>query len=340
MMPGLADEGEGFAQPILPRGDPFKPGPDVPRGYVQVLSKAGQTAPASGSGRRELAEIIADPKNPLTARVMVNRVWQWVFGRGLVATPDDFGHLGEKPSHLDLLDHLSARFINYGWSVKALVRSLVLTRAFQGAAAGSAPAHERDPENILLSHFPARRMEAEVIRDSLLKVSGRLDPTLCGTSIHPYREKADPEKRLFTGPLDGEGRRSLYLKSQLMEAPHFLRAFNLPGGKVTQGRRDASNAPAQSLAMLNDPFVIAMAERWSDALVRDGASSVPGRVDRMFRTALSRPPTAAELGHFGETLRELADAQGVAEQDLLKSRALWKDAAHLMFNMKEFIFVP
>ncbi len=131
---------------------------------------------------------------------------------------------------------------------------------------------------MLLSHYPARRAEAEVIRDALLAVSGRLDGRLYGPSVHPYREKEDTEKRLYAGPLDGDGRRSLYIKFQLMEAPRFLSAFNLPGGKVAQGRRDASNVPAQSLALLNDPFVMAMADTWAARLVVDGCAAVDSRV--------------------------------------------------------------
>ena len=171
-------------------------------------------------------------------------------------------------------------------------------------------------------------------------MSSRLDPRLYGPSIHPYREQADTEKRLYTGPLDGDGRRSIYLKFQLMEAPHFLRAFNLPGGKVTQGRRDSSNVPAQSLALLNDPFVLAMAEYWAGRLVEDGSKTIEGRVDGMFRSALGRTPTSAERNRLAAAVRQLAGSQGFAEQDILKARPLWKDAAHMIFNLKEFIFIP
>jgi hypothetical protein len=293
-----------------------------------------------GSGRRELAELIASADSPLTSRVMVNRLWQWVFGRGLVATPDDFGHLGEKPSHPELLDYLAARFVAEGWSMKKVIRTLVMSRAFQSDAAPSAEAQQRDPLNVWLSHYPARRAEAEAIRDNILAVSGRLDGRLYGPSIHPFRETADPDKRLFTGPLDGEGRRSIYLKFQLMESTRFLSAFNLPGGKVTQGRRDTSNAPAQSLALLNDPFVLAMADYWAGRLVTDGRTSVADRVDTLFRDALGRAPTKLDRENTVAAVRRLAAAHGVAEPDLLASRAVWKDAAHMMFNLKEFIFIP
>jgi hypothetical protein len=340
MTPGMADEGPGFTQPVLLRGDYTKPGEEVGRGYAAALMPAGFTMSAQGSGRAELARLIASPDNPLTARVMVNRVWQWIFGRGLVGSPDDFGHLGERPTHPELLDCLAARFIEEGWSVKKLVRSLVMSRAFQSDSAPTAEAHERDPQNTLLSHYTARRAEAEVIRDSILAVSGRLDAKLYGPSIHPYRETADPDKRLFIGPLDGDGRRSIYLKFQLMEAPRFLSAFNLPGGKVTQGRRDASNSPAQSLALMNDPFVLAMADFWAERLIADGQTSIADRVDSLFREALDRAPGEAERANCIAAVRSLAAAYNVDEAGILASRAVWKDAAHMMFNLKEFIFIP
>jgi hypothetical protein len=339
-MPGLADEGGAFDQPVLVRGDPARPGDPVERRYLEAIDAGTGPRPLPGSGRATIADLVASPSNPLTARVMVNRVWQWAFGKGLVRTPDDFGHMGEPPSHPDLLDFLAARFVAEGWSVKRLVRELVLTRAFRGAAAPTAEARERDPDNTLLSHYPARRAEAEVIRDSLLAVSGRLDGRLYGPSVHPYREKDDPEKRLYAGPLDGDGRRSLYIKFQLMEAPRFLSAFNLPGGKVAQGRRDASNVPAQSLALLNDPFVLEMADRWAVALLGDGCTAAAPRIDRMFRAALGRPASAAEVERFAAAVRDFADEHGVADGGLMGSRPVWKDAAHAVFNFKEFIFIP
>lgn len=341
-MPGLADEGNGFAQPVLVRGDYTRPGEPVERRYIQAIDPDATSDPCTlpGSGRALVADRIADPDNPLTARVMVNRVWQWVFGRGLVRTPDDFGHLGDAPSHPELLDYLAARFVTEGWSVKRLIRQLVLSRAFRGAAAPTAIARERDPENKLLSHYPARRAEAEVIRDSLLAVSGRLEARLYGPSVHPYREKDDTEKRLYAGPLDGDGRRSLYIKSQLMEPPRFLSAFNLPGGKVAQGRRDASNVPAQSLALLNDPFVMEMAGRWATDLVRDGTPTPEARVDRMFRAALGRPVSAREAERFARAIRAFAQEHGVAPKEIMGSRDVWRNAAHAVFNFKEFIFIP
>ncbi|WP_435011385.1 PSD1 and planctomycete cytochrome C domain-containing protein [Tundrisphaera lichenicola] len=338
-IPGMADEREPFDQPILIRGEYTRPGDPTPRRYLQAIEPEGTTLPLPGSGRGFVADQIASPTNPLTARVMVNRVWQWVFGRGIVRTPDDFGHLGEPPTHPELLDYLAAEFVEDGWSVKRLVRELVLSRAFRAAANPAEGTRERDPDNILLSHYPARRAEAEVIRDSLLAVSGRLDGKLYGPSVHPYRDKEDTEKRLFAGPLDGDGRRSLYIKFQLMESPRFLSVFNLPGGKVTQGRRDASNVPAQSLALLNDPLVWNLADHWAGNL-QDRGRTIEDRVDLMFRDALGRPASDLERGRFAEAVRAFAELRGVSDADLMVSRPVWQDAAHAIFNLKEFIFIP
>jgi hypothetical protein len=340
MMPGMADEGAGFTQPVLVHGDYTRPGDIVDRAYIRALAPNGLNLTAEGSGRRELAEIMASRDNPLTARVMTNRIWQWIFGRGIVASPDDFGHLGDIPSHPELLDALAAGFVADGWSMKKLVHELVMSRAFQSVSAPTEDARQHDPLNLLLSHSTARRVEAEVIRDSILAVSGRLDPKLYGPSVTPYREKEDREKRLFAGPLDGDGRRSIYVKFQLMEAPRFLSAFNLPGGKVTQGRRDSSNSPAQSLALLNDPFVLAMADVWASRLVADGRTSVADRVDALFHEALGRAPSEVDREDCLAAVRSLATARGISEAEILGSRDVWKDAAHMMFNLKEFIFIP
>ena len=356
-VPGMAEEGPGFDQPLLVRGDSTRPGDSVERRYPEALQplilapqaihraeryrQSSLVTPAKTAGRAMIAEAIANADNPLTARVMVNRLWQWVFGNGLVRTPDNFGHVGELPSHPELLDHLAGQFVQERWSMKRMIRSMVLSRAFQSSGTAPPMSRERDPDNILLSWYPARRAEAEIIRDSLLAVSGRLDPTQFGASVHPYRETADTEKRLYTGPLDGDGRRSLYIKFQLMEPPSFLSAFNLPGGKETQGRRDASNVPAQSLALLNDPLVLAMADFWADRLVADtSTTTVAARVERMFRRALGRSPRHDESVRFVKGIETLASMHAVPPESLLTSKAVWKDAAHTMFNFKEFIFIP
>ncbi len=338
--PGVCDHGNGVDQPLLVRGNVHQPGPPVPRRYLEVLSRPGEIYSGPGSGRRRLAEQISARDNPLTARVMVNRVWHHLFGQGLVRTTDDFGRLGDRPSHPELLDHLAARFVEQGWSLKRLVRVLVRTRTFRMSSRASAAGREVDPENRLLHHYPARRLEAEALRDSILVAGGRLDRRLFGPSIHPYRAGSNADRRLFPGPLDGQGRRSVYIKVNLMEPPPFLGAFNFPGGKVAQGRRDVTNVPAQALALLNDPFVLQQAAYWGERLAARRDPSVSARLDRLFRASLCRPPTAEERQRFARAVAELAELHGVRPGEVLSSRAVWKDVAHTMFNLEEFLYVP
>jgi hypothetical protein len=340
IVPGVADFGSGFEQPLLVRGDCGRPGEAVPRHYLDVLARPGEQFRATGSGRLELAERIAGRDNPLTARVMVNRLWHHLFGAGLVRTTDDFGHVGELPSHPELLDYLAARFMADGWSIKRLIRSLVLTRAFRMASKPSSRANEVDPNNRLLQHYPARRLEAEAIRDAILAASGRLDRTLFGPSIQPWREQENADRRLFPGPLDGHGRRSIYVKNNLMEGPKFLSAFDFPGGKVVQGRRDVTNVPAQALALLNDPFVLQQADLWAGGLVNRTDATVAARIEHVFRVGLGRPPEPEERQRFERAVAELAELHGVPVEGVLKSRAVWKDVAHAVFNVKEFIYIP
>jgi hypothetical protein len=271
---------------------------------------------------------------------MVNRIWHHLFGTGLVRTVDDFGHVGERPSHPELLDYLAGQFLADGWSVKRLIRTIVLSRAFQLTGRTSAAARRLDPQDRLLSHYPVRRLEAEAIRDAILATSGRLDRTLYGPSIQPYRETANADRRLFPGPLDGRGRRSIYIKSNLMEPPRFLAVFNLPGGKTAQGRRDVTSVPAQALALLNNPFVLQQADVWARRLVERTDDSVAARIEAMFTTALGRAPTEEERRRLGQAAKRLAELHGVPASDALGSRAVWKDVAHVMFNLEEFLDIP
>ncbi len=338
--PGVGDFGSGYDQPVLARGDCFRPGEPVARRYLEALSPANKPFDKQGSGRLQLAHVIASRDNPLTARVMVNRVWHHLFGAGLVRTVDDFGHLGEQPSHPELLDELAERFMDEGWSLKKLVRFIVLSRTFQLVSEPDPRAKEIDPDNRLLQHYSSRRLEAEAIRDAVLAASGRLDRTLLGPSIQPYRAESNADRRLFAGPLDGLGRRSVYIKNNLMESPQFLGAFNFPGGKVATGRRDVTNVPAQALALLNDPFVLQQAEVWAQRLMTRTDQTLPARMDAMFVTALNRPPRDVERTRFAQAITQFAELHQVSSDQVLNSVAVWKDAAHALFNLREFISIP
>jgi hypothetical protein len=335
---GMADLDPPADYRLNVRGDYDRLGPTVPRGYLQIFGKAG-TSPTSASGRLALAEFVAGPDNPLTARVYVNRVWHWVFGTGLVTTPDDFGHLGDRPVHPELLDWLASWFVEHGWSTKKLVRLLATSRTFGQGNDSTESARTADPRNRLWHHYPLRRLEAEAIRDSILAASGRLDHRLYGPPVDPPRTAEDAQKRLFNGPLDGDGRRSLYTKSTIMDPPRFLAAFNQPPAKIPTGRRDVTSVPAQALALLNDPFVIGQAGEWGKRLAAGPPATVAERIGQMFRTALGRSATTAEVERWARLVDDLAVARGVSADRVPGSAAVWADVAHALFNATEFIHV-
>jgi hypothetical protein len=336
---GMADIDQGFDYPLNIRGEYDQLAAPVPRGYLQVLCPSATAFASSHSGRLELAELVARPDNPLTARVYVNRVWQWLFGAGLVQSPDNFGLLGGEPSHPELLDWLASWFVEEGWSTKALVRRIVLSQTWQQSGAASPQALSVDPTNRLLHHVALRRLEAEEIRDAILAASGRLDARLFGPPINPHRASEDPQKRLFRGPIDGDGRRSLYTKITIMEPPRFLALFNQPEPKIPTGKRDVSNTPAQSLMLLNDAFVTGQAEHWGRRLVERSGDTVESRIAALFQGALGRPPAADETARWAAAVADLAALHQTPESDMLLSVALWRDIAHAMFNLKEFIYV-
>lgn len=347
---GMADVDSPIDYRLNIRGDYDQLGDAVPHGPLRLLVDVCQNAATSATSdlqsldnlkpdRLQLAKLVASPRNPLTARVYVNRVWHWLFGAGLVATTDDFGHVGDRPSHPELLDALAWQFMNEGWSTKQLIRSIVLSHTWQQSQDAAAGALDVDPTNRLLHHFPVQRLDAESLRDATLAVSGRLDATLYGPTSNPSRLSEDVQKRLFSGPLDGLGRRSIYTKITIMEPPRFLATFNQPAPKIPTGRRDISNTPAQSLALLNDPFVTNQAEVWAAELISRPDTSVESRLQHMFSKAIGREATSDELSLWKDAARDFAVAEKFSEANMLASSSLWQTLAHAMFNIKEFLYV-
>jgi hypothetical protein len=281
---------------VLNRGNIREPGPEVPRGGLSVFSSA-QLAHISPkhSGRLEFARWVASPENPLTARVLVNRVWQKLFGNGLVETVDNFGMLGEEPSHPELLDTLAARFMNDRWSVKRLIRSIVLSRVYQLGSQHDSDAFTIDPADRLLWRMERRRLEAEEIRDALLAIGGNLDLN---------RPAGSPVTQLGINEI-GRGKnapmlpppapvRSLYLPIVRNMVPEVLSVFDMADPSLIVGKREVTNVATQSLFLLNNPLVLDQSDAMARRLLRDIASDEPARIDRAYLLALGRYPKAPE----------------------------------------------
>ena len=334
-----AAEGTPVNTRLHRKGDHTDLGDEVPRGFLQVLG--GQQVPTSesGSGRRQLAEWIVEPSNPLTARVIVNRVWLNHFGKGLVRTPNDFGTRGKPPTHSELLDYLAVRFIESGWSVKELHRQIMLSAAYQMSSDERADYVTADPDNELLSHFNRRRLEAEEIRDSLLAVSGSLDLSRGGE--HPFKPEVQwryTQHHPFVDDFPIR-RRSVYLLQQRIRKQPILEVFDGADTNAATGSRMVSTTAIQALFMLNNPLAHEEAKRMADRIC-EAADSSRERAEMAFRLCLSRPATEPELaeveGYLAECAAELKRA-GVAEAK--RERAAWASFIRVLLSSNEFVFI-
>lgn len=287
--------------PIHLRGETTTLGERVPRGFLRVIAipEVGRP-PKSQSGRLELAQWLTHRRNPLTARVMVNRVWQKLFGRGLVTTLDDFGVNGAKPSHPELLDHLAVRFMEQGWSVKTLIKDIVLSRTYQRASDPSFESRQIDPDNVWLWRMAPRALEAEALRDSILALSGQLNPVPPPEQFldrfHPQKEAElftfDP----FLVPADIVSvHRSIYLPVVRGTLPEIFGVFDFAAPERPVAQREESVVPAQALFLMNNGWVLEQARHAATRLLSD--PSLPDethRLRRLYEAAFSRPPTDAE----------------------------------------------
>ncbi|MGD9644804.1 MAG: DUF1549 and DUF1553 domain-containing protein, partial [Pirellulales bacterium] len=357
LAPAILD-GTAENERLMIRGSPKTLGPEVPRRWLEVLGGRDTSSDVVGSGRLKLARQLVNPSlNPLLPRVLVNRLWHHHFGAGLVRTPDDFGAMGQPPTHPELLDYLAGRLIVSGWSIKALQREIVLSSAYRMASRPQPEADEADPENRLWHRRSIRRLEAECIRDAMLAISGRLDAKLYGPSVAPHLTdfmigRGRPNA---SGPLDGDGRRSIYLNVRRNFLTPLLTAFDYPTPFTTIGRRSVSNVPAQALSLMNNALVLEEAARWAEHVQGLPGLSDEERIGRMIAAAYCRPASAAELAMAQEYLavrrrpaREpatvVADASagstGASSAPSEAERCAWAGLAHALWNAKEFVFVP
>jgi hypothetical protein len=329
-----AADGTGVNERVFIRGNYKTPGDEVHRRFLEAIAGADQPLPAEGSGRLELAQRMLSRSNPLLPRVMVNRIWQHHFGEGIVRSVDDFGVMGQPPTHPELLDFLASEFIKCGWSIKSMHRLMLLSSTYQMSSQGDEAAGKIDPQNKLLPHMPVRRLEAEAIRDSLLAISGRLDKKLHGPSILPYLTPfmTGRGRPAQSGPLDGDGRRTIYLSVRRNFLSPMLLSFDYPIPATTIGRRSVSNVPAQALTMLNNPFVLQQAQLWAKRTLAEPNLTPSQRINNLYMTAFARPPQPDELASALQFLSE----QQKQYSDPIKA---WTDLCHVLINVKEFIFV-
>jgi hypothetical protein len=355
----LYDVGPPPATHLLKRGNHETPGREVTPAFLQCLSN-GDTAvripagvPAGSSGRRlALAQWITAPNSRasgLLARVMVNRLWQHLFGEGIVPSPENFGKSGEPPSHPELLEWLGSEFARTGWRIKPMLKLMITSTAYrqasrvpQAVAAGQADPQQVDPGNKLLWKMRLRRLEAEAIRDSILAVSGQLDPAVGGP---PILSKAHADGRVVIDDKQlpsptARNRRSVYLLFRRTFNLSLLNVFDQPQVSVNCTRRDTSAVPLQALAMLNDPFVSEQAGHFTDRVQRLAPGSPGKAIACAFRLALARPPSAAEenicmrlLERQARILRETKFPEAEAERKALL------ELCHTLLNTSEFIYV-
>ena len=297
----------------------------VPRGVLQVANYgSAPEMPSSSSGRLELAHWIVDPANPLTSRVMANRVWHWLFGAGLVRTVDNFGTMGESPSHPELLDHLAVHFIQQGWSVKKLIRTIVLSRTYRlSSSRGEQP---KDPENRLLAHMNQRRLDAESLRDTMLSVGGTLKLEMGGATF-PANLKTDIGFR-FQAP-----RRSVYVPVFRSSLPELFEVFDFANPSLVTGRRDVSTVAPQALFMMNNAFVRTQAKLTADRLLSDPLLNESHRIDHAYLQILGRHATEAEVSLSQEFLKAVIDK---TEKGRVEA---WTQMVQSLFSTIDFRYV-
>lgn len=335
-------DGPPMDSAIYIRGSHHVEGDTAQRRYLEAIVGDAQS-PEQGSGRLELARAITDPDNPLTARVAVNRLWHHLFGKGIVASVDNLGVLGSPPTHPELLDHLALAFMQSdGWSTKAMIKRIVMSATYrQQSDRRDSVVEDVDPENLLLHRQNLRRLTAESIRDAVLHTSGRLDRRMYGGSVmvHLTSFMEGRGRPGHSGPLDGAGRRSIYISTRRNFLSPMMLVFDAPAPFSTVGRRNVTNVPAQALILMNDPFVHQQAEVWSRALVQDGSPTAGERIVRMWWHALGRAPEPAEEDAALAYVVARASDYGLDASALMTDPRPWQDLCHAVFNTKSFIYI-
>ena len=332
--PPLADcvaEGEAVNQRVFVRGDHKNPGEPVSRRFPLALAGAEQDPIESGSGRLELARWLGSKANPLSARVMVNRIWNGHFGEGIVRTPNNFGLMGERPTHPELLDWLASRFVANGWSVKRMHRLIMTSAAYRMSSGVSEQAWEKDPDNKLLSRFKRRRLSFEEMRDSYLAAAGMLDPTIGGkTASGPWRLEYFDDHRLDP---DASSRRSIYLPLRRGKLPTLLALFDFgDAARESRGKRSVTNTAPQALYAMNSGFT----HRAAGGMARRLLQRSSDRLKAAYELLYSRPPNEWERGRAQGFLETFAARQTSSDRP---QEAAWTSLCKMLLASNEFHYV-
>ncbi|MDA7503888.1 DUF1553 domain-containing protein [bacterium] len=302
---------------VFVRGNPAQEREVAPRRFLRVLAGEDRVHFTKGSGRRELAEAMTRPDNPLTARVMVNRIWQHHFGRGIVGTPSNFGKQGEPPTHPEMLDYLASRFIESGWSIKSLHREIMLSSTYQLSATNLEANAQIDADNRFVWKMSRQRLGVEAWRDALLAVSGKVDLTMGG----PSTILADVHNV----------RRTVYAKISRHELDNLLRLFDFPDANITSSKRSETTVPQQQLFVLNSPFMVEQAKAFAARLHREKPNSDEARIEQAFLLAYGRPPVSAEM-EIGLTYLN-------GEKDPESKLTQWESYAQALLASNEFMYL-
>ena len=292
-----------YQQHVFVGGNVQALGDEVPKAFPAILTRGEQPEIKSVSGRLELARWLSSADNPMTARVMANRIWLWHFGEGLVETPNNFGKVGAQPTHPELLDYLASEFVRRGWSVKAMHRLIVLSSTYRMSAETTELSHEKDPDNRLLSHFSRRRMDAEELRDTLLAIEGTIDFGMGGTLQTGVGQGMTTTNQLPPFDVSKSYRRTLYLPLRRANIPKLLTLFDFGDATTSSGARASTNVAPQALFMMNSEFVSRVAEGFARRLLAERRIPDEERVSLAWLTAVAKQPAAAEVSEALDYIR-------------------------------------
>ncbi len=328
-------EGAPVEQHVLIRGTPGNQGDAVPKQFLQIIAGEQQTPITRGSGRLELARWLADPNHPLTARVIVNRIWQYHFGEALVRTPNNFGKLGEAPTHPELLDYLAKRFVEGGWSIKKMHRLLMLSSAYQMSSQITKQQIEADPANRLFSRFNRRRLDVEEIRDGLLAIDGSIDWTMGGTLQSGFgTDGENSEERLSIDPATSK-RRTVYLPLRRSNLPSLLNLFDFGDATTPSEGRAGTNVAPQALFMMNSKFIAYRSRELARKLAAADADD-RRRIADAYLWMLDRKPTEQEMQ---DMLNYMRGYQAKAARSANLQWNAWQSLCRILISSNEFIYV-